>query len=357
MPDPRFTQETLYGPGGAPLASDIDQDRINDCYLLAPMSALATQQPQRLQDAIRYDANTQSFEVTLYKEGAKGMEPVNIQVDQADLEDNLTRRGGSAVDNQPGTNGPIWPAVMETAYAELQDMGSRDANYAAIDMGHPSKAMAALTGQPGESLGQSDVAALGADATYERLRTALDEKRPVTLGTFAEDIRHPDDGLVDRHMYVIEGVQRGGADGKDVVLDLRNPLAENSALEGRDNADATTTVTLDVLDKSATLGVIHIGPTPLPPQSPKPETPAGDARPESRTGDRHLDALLDSLGDPARFKQAMGQLYDSPDGQAMRQQGRELSQESAQREAPALEQTAAQQQAPTMDAPVRSLSR
>ncbi len=382
MGDPRFTAANLYGPSGRPQATDIDQDRLNDCYLLAPMGALARQQPRTLQDAISYDADSQSFRVTLYRDGPDGPKPVVMTVDQEDLADNLARHGGSTVDNNDEGRGAIWPAVMETAYAELQDKGSRDANYAAIEFGHPQTAMQALTGQPGRNLEAADVARLGDEATLTEVQTALKEGRPVTLGTFTEDIRRTDaeDGLGDQHMYMIEGARK---QGDDVVLDLRNPLAENVAYEGRDTPSPTTTVTLAQLRDAGTLGVIHIGPqapaqSAAQPEAAKPEAAQpGAGQPaaspsSSATGTREIDALFDSLGDPARFRQALRELADSPTGQAFREEMRKHAtpaqeQQAPERAAPQADAPAQaaptreapvlQHEAPTQQAPVMSLSR
>ncbi|MEH6419664.1 C2 family cysteine protease [Pseudomonas sp. CGJS7] len=361
MTGPRFTASDLYGPSGRPQAADIDQDQLNDCYLVAPMSGLARQQPQRLQDAISYDEASRSFKVRMYRRDADGIaQPVTVDVSQADLRDNLRRHGGSAVDNLSGVDGPIWPAVMETAYAELQDRGSRSANYAAIEFGEPGPAMHAITGESGQDVTREQVAALTAEQIYTRLETALTEGRPVTLGAYAENPGFPQDGLQDRHMYAVEGVRKVG---EDMFLDLRNPLAVNVAGEGNDPAGATVSVSLNTL-KQSDATMFNIGPAPLPPTTPaapEPTVPASDsssavrgAAPIASTGNRHVDALLANLNDPVALKQAMRELYDSPASQALREGARAQYQESLTRE-PA--QAAPAPQAPAPEAPVRAMSR
>jgi hypothetical protein len=44
---------------------------------------------------------------------------VEVPVTQADVEDNIRREGGGTADNKKGN--PIWPSVMETAFAKLYD--------------------------------------------------------------------------------------------------------------------------------------------------------------------------------------------------------------------------------------------
>ncbi|MBT2751913.1 MULTISPECIES: C2 family cysteine protease [unclassified Lysobacter] len=357
MSDPRFTQEDLYGRSGRPKASDIRQDDINDCYFLAPLGGLARAQPQRFQDAIRYDSESQTFQVTLYKSGASGPEPVVLTVDQDDIADNLSRKGGSTVDNRRGRDGPIWPAVMETAYAELQEQGSRDSNYAAIDMGHPSDALFALTGDPGENLDPAAMAALGPKGAYERMNNALAEGRPVTVGTFPEPPGSAQDGLMEPHMYMVEGVRRRG---DDILLDLRNPYAHNRALEGRDTNRASMTITLESVTREDMPGLyVNIGPAAqLTREKSMPSHESGHAAPPASgpseglpsTGNRHVDALLSSLGDPVKLKQAMQSLYDSPGGQTIRAENRANYEAQAQSEAPSAPQPEAQ--SPQVAAPL-----
>lgn len=321
MSDPRFTEQDLYGRSGRPQARDIRQDDINDCYFLAPLGGLARAQPQRVQDAIRYDPENQAFQVTLYRPGADGKpEAVTLDVGQADIQDNLARRGGSTVDNQRGRDAPIWPAVMEIAYAELQAQGSQELNYAAIDMGHPSSALYALTGDPGENLEPDELRALGTDGAYERIRAALAEGRPVTIGTFQEAPGAAQDGLMDPHMYMVEGIRRKG---DEVLLDLRNPYAHNRAHEGHDSRKATMTVSLDAVTREGLPGLyLNIGPAAQAGRSLSALAEPERAEPERAVavtiGDRHLDALFAALDDPARLRQATQSLYDSERGQAIR---------------------------------------
>jgi hypothetical protein len=365
MTEPRFTASDLYGPTGRPQATDIDQDRLNDCYLLAPMAGLARLQPQRLQDSISYDEASQSFKVRMYQPGADGAaQAVTIDVSQDDVLDNLRRQGGSTVDNRRNVDGPLWPAVMETAYAEMQNQGSRNANYAAIEFGMPGPAMYAMTGESGQDITREQVAALSTEQVYTRLQTALGEGRPVTLGAYVENPGFPQDGLQDRHMYTVEGVRKVG---NDMFVDLRNPLAVNGAGEGNDPAGATVSVNLSTLKLSDST-LFNIGPAPLPPSRAQdaPATPAtapttGTPGPGTApgagagTGNAHVDALLASLNDPDAMKQAMRQLHDSPAGQALREESRAHYEQTLQRE-PA-QPTQPTQDAPIHEAPARAISR
>lgn len=61
----QFTEESLYGPSGRPQASDIHQDILQNCYFLAPIGALAEQQPDRIRDPMRLNSETGDFTVRL----------------------------------------------------------------------------------------------------------------------------------------------------------------------------------------------------------------------------------------------------------------------------------------------------
>jgi hypothetical protein len=51
----QYTAADLYGADGRPHASDIHQDRIYNCYFLAPIGTLGEQLPDRIRDEICYE--------------------------------------------------------------------------------------------------------------------------------------------------------------------------------------------------------------------------------------------------------------------------------------------------------------
>lgn len=117
-----YDDSDLYGPNG-PRSDDIQQNGIGDCYFVATLASVADQDPGHIQESIRYNEATETFTVTFYEPGPDG-KPVEreIEVTQAEIQDNIDRGGGSWPD------GPIWPAVMEAAYAKmhLQDAPLHD---------------------------------------------------------------------------------------------------------------------------------------------------------------------------------------------------------------------------------------
>lgn len=277
-PAPRFDRQDLY-VGDQPRAEDIQQDRIGDCYFVATLGAIADKQPDRIRDAIKFDPATGNYTVTLHKKewgwlppGYHGKE-VKVEVTQQELEDNLKRGGGSTVDNKTGTDKPIWPAVMETAYAKMHDDNPADGlaqGYKEIDGGWAHDAMFAVTGSEGENIRPVDMLGgeMGAELMQRQIAKALDEGKPVTLSTDPENRslwemitggEGRQDGLVDNHVYMVERVYKDS--NGEVKVELRNPWATNNNVgEGHDTPDATITLDLKDLIETGGLESVNVGP-------------------------------------------------------------------------------------------------
>ncbi|MDO5288769.1 MAG: C2 family cysteine protease [Pseudomonadota bacterium] len=229
----RYDAGDLYGPSGRPSAADIQQDRIGDCFFIATAGAVANESPQRIQDAISYNETTGNFSVRLYD----GREWVDIEVSQAEIQDNISRGGGSRLDNNEPC-APIWPAVMETAYAKLRG-GTLDQGYAEIHKGGKARdAMETITGTRGSDLSNQWVSLLGDKAAEIAISKALANGHPVTLSTDPERSCDwlsrlfgcqpaPQDGMADNHVYVVEDIYTN--DNGDVMVRLRNPWQQNEA--------------------------------------------------------------------------------------------------------------------------------
>jgi Calpain family cysteine protease len=276
----QHTDQQLYGANGQPQMADVDQDKLYDCYLVSSMGALAGQQPDRIRDAIRYEPDPNSpnaglFHVTLHHP-ARG--PIEVPVTQAEVEDNIQKGGGGTADNRKGS--PIWPSVMETAFAKLHDPNPQnntlDDAYKVI--GDPTRggslheAMFALIGDAGHNLRYShspngssappgnnderppfDVPLKkenvsrfdDANGAYVKISEALGAGKAVTLSTRNADVN---DGLMKHHAYIITDIeQREKKDGtNDVWITLRNPYAHNNNTpeENKDTSKPSITVSL-----------------------------------------------------------------------------------------------------------------
>lgn len=278
QPAPRFDAQDLYA-GDKPRATDIQQDRIGDCYFVATMGAVADQQPDRIRDAIKFDPATGNYTVTLHKKEWGWLPPgyqtkeVKIPVTQQEIEDNLKRGGGSTVDNNPGTDKPIWPAVMETAYAKMHDSDWSNGlaqGYKEIDGGKAYDAMFAITGTEGDNIKPVGMfgGKVGADMMEAQISKALADGKPVTLSTDPENRSLGDiltggkgkqDGLVDNHVYTVERVYKDS--NGEVKVELRNPWGSNNNVgEGKDTPNATITVNLKDLIDTGGLEYVNVGP-------------------------------------------------------------------------------------------------
>jgi len=363
MGDRTFTDQDLYGPNGQPQAADIGQKLLGDCYFVGPMGALANQQPDRIRDAIQYEPKTSTFTVTMYQHGHGGFlglqdepKPIQIEVSQADLQTDFRRS-----DNLPKGHGenhkPIWPAVMETAYAKLaqQKNETLDDGFDHIgNGGYPKNAVYTLTGETATRLSAHDAKQASPDKVFEQLDGALKDGRPVILSTNYMKSK-PSDGLVQGdngsgHVYILEGVSKD-AQGH-VELTLRNPWGHNYAPGwGINSTSPTVNVDLKTVLESGHVDELEMGPKPRQRvQENVPDQHAQDpkqAQPQASTGDPAMDRLLASLNDPNAMGQALTALAQSPEGQAFRAEGQ------AQYQAMEAQQAqVAQQQAPVHSGPV-----
>ena len=280
--EPRFDAKDLYGPSGNPVGTDIQQDRLGDCYYVSTLAAVADQQPQRIKDAIQYNEKNGNFTVTLnekydsngWKFGGEKERQVKVTVTQGDLLRNLNKQGGSTVDNNPGTDGPIWPAVMETAFAKHENSNwdkdwspTNDKGFDPIaNGGWPKDAMFSVTGQEGEVF-KAGSGEQKLNEAYDKIDKALSNGQPITLWTKKENQglwttlfgTTAQDGLQDNHAYELTRIRRDA--NNDILVQVRNPWSHNlNVREGNDTASALIEVKLKTLVDTNGLGGINIGP-------------------------------------------------------------------------------------------------
>lgn len=255
----KFTDKNLYGPQG-PRPQDIKQDALGDCYFVATLSAIAAQNPRLIKGIITYDAHSHNFVVGLYDLNGKRR---YVQVTQAEIADNITRQGGSWMDNR-GTDQIAWPAVIETAYAKLYDTNPGDglaSGYVKISNGGwPKDAMLAITGKIGAEIKFQQYPTLSRAKSINllgaRVATALKRHRAITLWSVPErDGRSlaqklakapiARDGLVNNHVYAVISIKQSHGNW---LVELRNPWGNNlNVNEGKDSASAYISVSLDTL--------------------------------------------------------------------------------------------------------------
>jgi calpain family cysteine protease len=231
--DFKWTEEDLYD--GDPSGADINQDEIGDCYLMATMGAIAHADPQRIRDRISYNPQTGEFDVTLWN----GKEWRHVPVTQADIDANIAAQGGSGVDNFPGAGKPLWPAVLESAYAKMHGKDLKG-----IESGLAPSAMEALTGNDGKWV----IPATEWFTTQHidtQITDALNSHQPVTVSTSLFG-----GTLEDRHVYAVDGITGAGS---DAVVTMRNPWGDGAPIQMR----------LGDLVGTNPLGGLGLGPTAM----------------------------------------------------------------------------------------------
>ncbi len=265
--DPAFAQATQDGPfpqdsGGTPhrytdkdlyphdpTAADVHQDTIGDCYLDSTMGAIANANPQWIKDRIRYDDKTGTFDVTLWD----GQEWKHIPVTQDDIDTNIGHHGASWLDNDK-PDAPLWPAVLESAYAKLKAPNDNlgDALQNVIGKGgYPQDALEALTGNRGTSINPQTVW-LTNQHIDQSIATALANHQPVTITTTPQGVP-----LEQSHVYVVEGISGTGSDAR---VTLRNPWEHNLGTP-ENTPDPLVTVRLgDLIGSGLPTGDLPNGP-------------------------------------------------------------------------------------------------
>lgn len=338
-----FTAADLYGGGGRPRSSDIEQDSLGDCYFVATLSAVAGRQPDVIRNMIAYHARSDTFKVTLHDgDRASKTNPTHtITVTQAELRDNILRGGGSRIDNF-GKGEPAWPAVMETAFAKLNDPNTKDGlaeGYRKINGGQSYDAVITITGQRSQTQYPAAIEKAGLEATMRTVQKALDDGRPVMLSTDPEQAFKvtqppplfgilpvlprmdpvPQDKLVDDHVYTLERIYK---EGGEIKVDLRNPWGHNRVAGEAEQADgsfpksadnAVVTVRLKDLVEGGGLEHIDIG---QPKVQTLGKTAAEAAAAGLSAGASNKSEPAPQQADPVALRQAMG--YFTADERAER---------------------------------------
>ncbi|PZO63832.1 MAG: hypothetical protein DI635_07420 [Pseudoxanthomonas suwonensis] len=263
-----FTEKDLWGADGRPGGNDIQQKSLGDCFLVAAAGSVAQQTPDVIRSGIRYDAQSGSFSVRLFKDG----QWTSVSVTQAELHQNLEARGGSTFRiGEAETSGAIWPAIYEVGYAK-QLAGSWEAGKTMLDKGgDPADALHAITGEDPITVRASELDGLPPQQIVDRIHAELADGRRIVMTTkpdpgqgqddpsaldtarFLVDLaQRPgtvDDGVVGRHAYMVFGA-RLDPDTGEVMLRVRNPHGNNNnvdPIQKKPNPEAENEISLQRL--------------------------------------------------------------------------------------------------------------
>lgn len=203
--------------------TDINQDGLNDCYVLSPLGEIARSDPGFIRHMI-HDNGDGTYTVTLHQKdpgfgnlwGLLGDDKtVKVRVSASDFSTDSVN-SGAGQDTSGGTR-EIWPQVVEAAYAKLIGGGNLTKGYqdlASPRGGVPADAMFTLTGQSSRQT---------SPISPRQLQSNLQQGKLVTFDTPDKD--NLPYGLVGHHSYMVVGLATG-SDGKQ-YLELRNPWGDD----------------------------------------------------------------------------------------------------------------------------------
>jgi hypothetical protein len=137
----------LFGPKG-PSYLDVDQGEEGDCWLIASLAEVAAQDPQAIKNMFAYDGTIKENGATV---GVYTVRFFNSKgaVKYVTIDTQLPQAGGYY--DHP-TNGVLWVALAEKAYAVANGLGYVTTNetgsnaYDTLNSGYTSWAIQAITG-------------------------------------------------------------------------------------------------------------------------------------------------------------------------------------------------------------------
>ena len=187
-----------------PHSSDIHQGNIGDCYFLAPLGAIANQNPDFIRDMVK-DNEDGTYTVRFYEEQKDGaFKPIYVTVDNSLLVDSISENPVYAKTNNDNSNG-MWVSIVEKAYAEWQG------GYEHIDGGKLSDALSQLTGQNAEENNCSNV-------TWSSLKESFNKGQVISVAKYNQKGEIP--GL---HGYSVVNLNK--REGREYIT-LKNPWGD-----------------------------------------------------------------------------------------------------------------------------------
>ncbi|MCC6807429.1 MAG: hypothetical protein IT381_08395 [Deltaproteobacteria bacterium] len=217
---PRFSTARFSGPLfiADPSPMDVAQGQIGDCYFPSAMAAIAAARPEAIKKMLK-DNGDGTYTVTFKQWARGGYKDVPIKID-GDLY--VRTNSEPLYGSTPNENGPtsmeMWFPLIEKAYATWKG------SYNAIgNGGSAGTVMEECLGLSSESF-DLDKSAATVKEIWEEVKSAVDNKRPASLGTSDDDNRYRNTGIFGDHSYSILGYEE--KNGKKLVK-LRNPWGES----------------------------------------------------------------------------------------------------------------------------------
>ena len=226
-----FSNKPLFADNG-PVADDVNQGYLGDCYFLATLSSTAKVDANVIKQSV-VELGDGTYAVKFVKNGSEVYYRVDGQLP--------TWGNGALAYANTGTQNSVWVAIMEKAYAFFRTGAG---TYASIESGWMSEVYSAL----GKTSTSMFSAASSADL-LSVIKSALEQGKSVTYGAAT-----PTDGapLIGNHAYMVDHVN-ADSHGNLVSVTLRNPWGIDGA--GNDGAnDGYVTITA-AQAKNALIGI------------------------------------------------------------------------------------------------------
>jgi hypothetical protein len=206
LPNPSDSGKTVTANlpllGTGPVAGDVNQGEMGDCYFMATLAAFANQRPGAIENSV-VDLGDGTYAVEFYRNGKPVFVRVNNSFPAGPFEGFKFAH--------PGASGTIWAMVMEKAFAWFRD---GDNTYASTSDGgmwevYTDLNVTSICIQP---------PAFTDDQLFDLLSTDLKRGDPVTFETIC-----PAD-LVANHVYTLVGLKI--ANGVNTYI-VRNPWGDS----------------------------------------------------------------------------------------------------------------------------------
>ena len=201
-----FSNQPLFSDAG-PVAQDVKQGYIGDCYFVVTLSSIAKADPNRIRQSV-VDLGDGTYAVQFQRDGNN----VYLRVD-GELP---TWSDGSLTYADTGAQGSLWVAIMEKAFANFRGSTS---SYVTIDNGGWMSEGYSALGTTSDSIWN----ATDADDLLKQIRSLLTSGKSVTYATSSD----PSGNLIGNHAYMIDrvGIDSAG----NATITLRNPWGIDGA--------------------------------------------------------------------------------------------------------------------------------
>ncbi len=226
-----FSNKPLFADNG-PVADDVNQGYLGDCYFLATLASTAKTNANTIKQSV-VELGDGTYAVKFVRNGAELYFRVDGQLP--------TWGNGALAYAKTGTQNSVWVAIMEKAFAFFRTGAG---TYASIEAGWMSEVYSALGKASTNVFSASTPASL-----LSVIKTALDQGKSVTYGAYA-----PTDGapLIGNHAYMVDRVN-ADAQGNLVSITLRNPWGVDGA--GNDGANDGYVTLTAAQAKNALIGL------------------------------------------------------------------------------------------------------